>query len=46
MDMNELIIIMMNLKFDYKKYKYFGFENWYNENISKITQVYNNHKNF
>ena len=24
------------LKFDYKKYKYFGFENWYNENICKV----------
>ena len=24
------------LKFNYKKYKYFGFENWYNENICKV----------
>ena len=24
------------LKFDYKKYNYFGFEKWYNENICKV----------
>ena len=32
------------LNFDHKKYKYFGFEKWYNENICKVIKQNDNRK--